>query len=364
MEFGLSEEQRMLQDSVRRFLEEQAPLDTVRRIAETGVGFDETLWQSFVQLGVPGAIIPEQYGGPGLSFFDAFIILEAAGRCIAPAPLLGTMIMAPIALLELGSDEQKDRLLPRLAAGDCKVAVALTEVINRREDAGLTLTGDKLNGKALFVLDAGVADVILVAVGKDTLVLVERNAGGVTLRTLPTIDKTRCIAEVVFDNVNAELIGPAGGAGAAITRMLDGGRIALAADMLGAAEVMIEKAVAYAGERQQFNRPIGSFQAVKHMCADMVAELEPARSLIWYAAHAHDFVPEEARLMACHAKAHMAEVGTVVAKTAIEVHGGMGFTDLMGLHYWFKRIGFNRQLLGAPEQLRHEAAIVQGWIAA
>ena len=364
MEFGLSEEQGILQDSVRRLFEEESPLDKVREIAETGTGFDADLWQSFIELGIVGAIIPEQYGGSNMNFFDAFIILEAAGRCTAPAPLLGTMVMAPIALLEAGSEEQKDRYLPQFASGECKVGIAMTEVVNRREDAGLKLEGNALSGKALFVIDAGVADLFMVAIGDDTLVLVSSEAAGLGVKTLPTVDKTRCIAELVFDNVEVEIVGSVGGGAAAIIKILDAGRIALAAETLGAADVMVEKAIAYAQEREQFNRPIGTFQAVKHMCADMVAELEPARSLIWYAAHAHDFVPEDSRLMACHAKAHMAEVGSVVAKTAVEVHGGMGFTDLMGLHYWFKRIGLNRQLLGGPEQVRHEAAIVQEWIAA
>jgi alkylation response protein AidB-like acyl-CoA dehydrogenase len=124
---------------------------------------------------------------------------------------------------------------------------------------------------------------------------------------------------------------------------------------------MIEKAVAYALERKQFGRAIGSFQAVKHLCAEMAAELEPCRSLVWYAAHAVDEFPAEAALMACHAKAHLSEVGQFVARSSIEVHGGMGFTDELGLHHWFKRIGVNRQLLGGPEQLRQEAGRLQGW---
>jgi alkylation response protein AidB-like acyl-CoA dehydrogenase len=125
--------------------------------------------------------------------------------------------------------------------------------------------------------------------------------------------------------------------------------------------VMLEKAVAYSKEREQFNRPIGSFQAVKHMCADMVAKLEPCRSLVWYAAYAQDHVAEEAALMSRMAKSHLSEVGKYIARTSTEVHGGMGFTDLLGLHYWFKRLGANRQLLGGPETVREEAAKLQGW---
>ena len=137
----------------------------------------------------------------------------------------------------------------------------------------------------------------------------------------------------------------------------------LAADTLGAAQNMLNQAVIYAGQREQFNRPIATFQAVKHMCAEMAAELEPCRAFVWYAAHALNTLPSEARLTACHAKAHLAEVGQFVARTATEVHGGMGFTDLVGLHYWFKRIGFNRQMLGTPERLREEAARLQGLVA-
>ena len=142
---------------------------------------------------------------------------------------------------------------------------------------------------------------------------------------------------------------------------IDVGRVILAADTLGAAQTMLDKAGDYAKERRQFNRVIGSFQAVKHMCSEMAAELEPCRSLLWYAAHAYTAIPEEGRLMACHAKAHLSEVGKSVARKSTEVHGGMGITDLLGLHYWFKRIGFNRQLLGAPELVREEAVRVQEW---
>ena len=141
---------------------------------------------------------------------------------------------------------------------------------------------------------------------------------------------------------------------------MDVGRLALAADTLGAAQNMLDQAVEYAKQREQFNRPIASFQAVKHMCAEMAAQLEPCSSMVWFAGHALAELPDEARVTACHAKAHLAEVGQFIAKTATEVHGGMGFTDLVGLHYWFKRIGANRQWLGAPEFVRAEAAVLQG----
>ena len=147
----------------------------------------------------------------------------------------------------------------------------------------------------------------------------------------------------------------------AIEKTIDAGRIMLAADSVGAAQVMIDKSVEYAKERKQFGRVIGSFQAVKHMCAEMVAKLEPCRSLIWYAAYSQDFIEDEARLLSCHAKAHLSEVGQDIARVSTQVFGGMGFTDLLGMHYWFKRIGLSRQILGGPEKVRQEAALIQGF---
>src|SRR6185369_1753307 len=173
---------------------------------------------------------------------------------------------------------------------------------------------------------------------------VDADAKGLEKIALSTIDATRTIGELNFDNVAAEPL-TAGNAPATLERMIAAGRIMLAADTLGAGGRMIEKAVEYAKERKQFGRVIGSFQAVKHLCAEMNAELEPARALVWYAAYAFDRAPEEASLMAAHAKAHTSEIGRFIARTSTEVHGGIGMTDLLGLHFWFKRIGANRQLL-------------------
>ena len=246
--------------------------------------------------------------------------------------------------------------------GAAKAAVAVTESIMRREGAGVAAKDGQLNGTALFVLDAADADVIVVSDETGRQHLVAPDAAGVELTPLPTIDKTRSVGELKLSGAAADLL-PRSGI-ETTRRIIDAGRVMLAADTLGAGAAMIEQSVAYAGQRMQFGRPIGSFQAVKHMCAEMAAGLEPCRSLVWYAAHAFDEVPGESALMACHAKSHLSEVGRFVARTATEVHGGMGFTDLAGLHYWFKRIGLDRQLLGGPELVRNEAARLQGWIAA
>jgi alkylation response protein AidB-like acyl-CoA dehydrogenase len=176
---------------------------------------------------------------------------------------------------------------------------------------------------------------------------------------LPTIDATRRFSEIRLTGAAAE---PLAGA-AALPRLRDAALAILAADMLGASGAMLDKAVAYAKERRQFGRPIGGFQAVKHLCAEMAAELEPARALVWYAAYAADAVPAEASLAAAHAKAHLSEVSSFIARTATEVHGGIGFTDLLGLHHWFKRVGVDRQLFGGPEHARALAAKLQGLAA-
>ena len=174
--------------------------------------------------------------------------------------------------------------------------------------------------------------------------------------------ETRGLCRLQFDNTRGELLPGSSEDPNVAKQLIDLARIMLAADTLGAAQEMLDQAIAYAMQRKQFNRVIASFQAVKHMCAEMAAEIEPSRSLVWYAAHAFETIPNEARLTACHAKAHLAETGTFVARTATVVHGGMGFTDLLGLHYWFKRIGYNRQLFGGPELVREEAAKVQGLV--
>jgi len=272
--------------------------------------------------------------------------------------------MMPVAIQCAGSAEQQARWLPSIAQGECRFAIAATELTTRHEDAGVREQNGQLYGTALMVLDAAGADRILVPVGGagESLALVDPNAAGLEMAALETIDLTRGFARLELSGTPVdEWLGEQGACAAATARMLDAGRVILAADVLGASERALELAVAYAMQRQQFGRVIGSFQAVKHMCAEMVAELEPARSLVWYAAHAFDEAPEESALMAAHAKAHLGEIGREIVRTATEVHGGIGFTDEQNLHYWFKRVGVDRQLLGSPDQLREQAARLQGW---
>ena len=340
MEFGLTSDQTMMQESVGRTLERVSPLDAVRKGASA--------FEALRELGVPGILIPERDGGLGLTLLDAALVAEQLGRHVARTPFLASAVMAPLALA--GTP-----WLKKLASGDVKAGVAVSEhAAGARDGAGIQAKSKKLTGTALFALDADTADIFVVADKFADLYLVERRDVAVT--PLTTIDATRAVAEVTLDGAPGEKLS------GSLERMIDAGRIVLAADTLGAGTRMLEKAVAYAKERKQFGRVIGSFQAVKHMCAEMVAELEPCRALIWYAAYGFDALPGESRRLAAHAKAHLSEIGPQVARTATEVHGGMGFTDLLGLHYWFKRIGFNRQMLGGPERARHDAAVAQGWV--
>ena len=213
-----------------------------------------------------------------------------------------------------------------------------------------------------MALDAGGADLLLLALGPDAFALVRSDATGLRRERLITVDATRSTWELVLEGVTPEATFD--GASRAIARTLDAARIALAADTLGACESMLDQAVAYAKERRQFERPIGSFQAVKHMCAEMVAELEPARSLLWYAAHSFDLHQDDAPLVACHALAHASEIAREIASTATQVHGGIGWTDEQNLHFWFKRIANARHLMGSPERLRARAASLQGFTEA
>lgn len=352
MEFGLSEEQALLQDSVKKFLSTEVPLDTVRESAKEKD--DKTIWQGLVDLGISGMLVPEAQGGLGMGTLDASIVAEQLGYHVTPSPFISTAVIAPFILS--ATDKQSD-LLAAIALGESRVGIALGDTIALRHDQRLTEHNGHLSGKATFVLDTS-ADVYLIATPDKSIYLVNKDQIKIENRT--TIDLTRSTCELNLENAQAELI-------TKDTRVFNQattiGRIMLAADTLGAAQSMIDKAVSYAKEREQFERVIASFQAVKHMCAEMTAGLEPCRAMVWYASHAFDNLPEESELTSCHCKAHISEVGKFVAKTSTEVHGGMGFTDLVGLHYWFKRIGFNRQLLGSPEMLRSEAAELQGLVA-
>ena len=360
MYFGLSEEQKSLEENIHRFLEDNASLDVIKAVANGESVKAQQVHQGIIDLGLSGLVVPEEYGGLELNMLFATVVASALGSGTAPVPYAGSYVMAPIAINLGGDEQQKSNWLPKIAGGECVIGVGLSEYVGAREDSGIEFSNGKLSGRCLFLIDGKDADAYLLADKSGQLFLVDSSSSGITVTELTTVDKTRTSIELVLDKVDAEIL-PNSSNKEVIEKVLDAGRLMLAADTVGAAQVMLDKSVAYSLERKQFGRLIGSFQAVKHMCAEMAAELEPCHSMIWHAAHCQDNVPEEARLMACQTKAHVSEVGKKVSKTATEVHGGMGFTDELGLHYWFKRIGLNRQLLGSPELIREEAGKLQGF---
>lgn len=357
MDFGLSSDQIQLQTSINRVLAECAPLARVRRYAEQQESRAQDLWGSLTDLGLPGLVIGEEHGGSGLGVLDAALVAECLGQHVAPTAFIAACVMVPLALKDAGSAAQCARWLPRIATGEVCAGIAISEHTGARDGASVRCVDGLLHGRALFVLDFA-ADAYVVADGEGRLYWVEGSAAQLTRTPLIMIDRTRQIGELELNGVAGELL-PGSVGGEVLRATIDCGRVMLAADTLGAAYHMLEAAVDYAGTRQQFGRVIGSFQAVKHLCAEMAAALEPSRAMVWYAGYALDAGMSDARITVSHTKAHLAEVGKFIAKTATEVHGGVGFTDLLGLHYWFKRIGLNRQLLGSPERLRHEAAILQ-----
>jgi alkylation response protein AidB-like acyl-CoA dehydrogenase len=358
MEFGPSETQRLFGRFLRDYLSDRLPADELHRLARLGSGFDQSLWGGLAELGLTGVLIPEAYGGAQLGMFEAALAAEILGYFAAPVPFVGAAVMAPLALQRSGSAAQQAAWLPRIAAGTARFAVVFERGIGAAADGSIDHRRDRLSGRLAGGLDLGGATHVLAVLADGPLAILDAEGPGVRVMMQPSLDRTRPIGEVALADAPADLLAAAGPDTQAL---LDAGRVALAADTLGGAQRMLDRAVSYAREREQFGRPVGSFQAVKHMCAEMAAMLEPCRSLVWYAAYVQDAGFDEACLAACHAKAHLGEVGREVSRMATEVHGGMGFTDELGLHYWFKRIGANRQLLGGPERCRRDAAALQGW---
>jgi alkylation response protein AidB-like acyl-CoA dehydrogenase len=363
MDFALSNDQKLWQASLAGTLARTAPLERVRAFATSPADPADDIWASLSDVGVAGLLIPESYGGLGLTLLDAALTAEILGAHVTPSPFLGSAVLAPLALSLAGTELQKSHWLPKLASGEVRAGAAITEGVSGARDGAGAVAGRKgLSGKCLFVIDAQMADIMIVADLEGHFHLVSSDAPGLEITNLTTIDLTRSLCEISFFETPSEAL-PNGDPGAAFSRLRDAAWIILAADMLGASQTLLDKAVAYAKERRQFGRLIGSFQAVKHMCAEMAAAPEPSRSLVWYAAYAWDTQADDGSVTAAHAKAHLSDVSRFIARTSTEVHGGMGITDLLGLHYWFRRVGLDRQLLGGPERVRETAARVQGLIA-
>ena len=256
--------------------------------------------------------------------------------------------------------KQIDSLDIEIRNNNINFSIGFSEFFGSRNESELGFSKNKVNGKTFFVMDFDYATHIMVCDKDGQIGIVSLESSGIEIVDLITVDKTRVFKEIIFKNTEVDILENTSSSKDAVDNAIDAGRIVIAADSLGASKAMLDKAIDYSKERKQFNRAIGSFQAVKHMCAEMASELEPCYSILWHAAHSFDSKEKNKKIMACHAKSHISDISKLVSKKATEVHGGMGFTDLLGLHYWFKRIGVNRQMLGSPEIVREEAAKSQG----
>jgi len=356
--FAFSEEQEELRKSVRRFLEDKSPETEVRRLMDTTEGYDPAVWNQMAQqLGLQGLAIPEEFGGSGYSYVELIVVLEEMGRALLCAPYFSTVALAANALLVAGDEAAKKQYLPGLASGEVIATVALTEDAGKWDEAGVTLTatasgdGFTLTGSKNFVLDGHVANLILVTArtaGGVSLFAVDGDAPGLTRTALSTMDQTRKQAKLEFADTPARLIGTEGNAWPAVAKTLDLAAVALAAEQVGGAQKVLEMSVEYAKVRVQFGRPIGSFQAIKHKCADMLLEVESAKSAAYYAGWAAAEDSDELPVVASLAKAYCSDAYFHAAAENIQIHGGIGFTWEHPAHLYFKRAKSSELYLGDP----------------
>jgi alkylation response protein AidB-like acyl-CoA dehydrogenase len=356
--FAFSEEQEELRRSVRRFLDDKSPISEVRRLMETTEGYDPAVWaQMGSQLGLQGLAVPEEHGGSGFTYVELIVVLEEMGRSLLCAPYFSTVALAANAILSSGDDGAKKELLPGVASGDTIATLAFTEDNGRWDEGGITTAASRagdgwtLDGHKMFVLDGHVANLIVVAARTSaglSLFAVEENAPGLTRTPLATMDQTRKQARLELSGTPGRLIGADGGASAALSRTLDLAAVALAAEQVGGAQRCLDMSVEYAKERVQFGRPIGSFQAIKHKCADMLLEVESAKSAAYYAGWAAAEASDELPVVASLAKAYCSDAYFHAAAENIQIHGGIGFTWEHDAHLYFKRAKSSELLLGDP----------------
>lgn len=347
MNLDFSDDQKALQDQVRRFLAEKCPSSAVRAVLEGPEPYDRALYAGLAELGVLGVAIPEEYGGMGLSHLELCLIAEELGRVIAPVPVSSAIYLAAEFLLQAGSEAQKAKWLPRLASGEAVGTFALIEGQGRAsaDKVHATVQGGRLSGVKSPVPDGDAADFAIVAArsgggrGENaiSLFLVDLTGPGVVRETLSTIDPSRSYAKISFDGAPAELLGGEGEGWHIATQVQDRAAILMAFEQVGGADRALEMARDYALERMAFGRPIGSFQAIKHLLADMYVSATLARSNCYYGAWALASGAAELPVAAATARVSATQAFQHCAKNNIQTHGGMGFTWAFDCHLYYRR---------------------------
>jgi alkylation response protein AidB-like acyl-CoA dehydrogenase len=348
MNFLLSPEQQEFQSTVQRFLDDQCPSTHLHKVFDSGE-FDDRLWRATCELGLAGLALPEAFGGAGMEMIDLALIAETLGSRATPTPFLGHAL-AGLAIAWAGTAEQKERWLPALASGELLASVALAEGTGWQPEQWATrVEGTRLTGEKCHVPFAAQADLIVVALADGRMAVVQRDAAGLSLELEDGVDRTRPLAKANFVDTPVELL--------AMTpqmadRLRDAALVLLAADAFGGAARCVEMAVDYAKIREQFGQPIGQFQAIKHQLVNMAVEIEPARGLYWYAAHAFDHIPGQAPRYAALAKAHVTERFVQIARDTVEVHGGIGYTWECDVQIYLKRAMFDYAYFGNAQSHR------------
>jgi len=344
--FTFNDEQEELRRVVRRFFDERSPSTEVRRLMDTPEGYDDVVWKQMSQdLALQGIHVPEAFGGQGFSFVELGIVLEEMGRALVCAPYFSTVCLGINAILNAATDEQKAEILPALAAGERTATLAFAEESGKWGADGIELSADgdgtsyRLSGVKTFVLDGHTADLIVVAARSGSelgLFLVDGHADGLDRQPLKPIDMTRKQARLEFSDTPATRLGT-GDAGEALEKTLDHVSVCLAAEMAGGSQRCLDMAVEYAKERVQFGRPIGAFQAVKHLCANMLLEVESAKTAAYYAMWAAADDGDELQVAAPLAKSYAGDAFFKVSCDNIQVHGGIGFTWEHDAHLYYRR---------------------------
>jgi len=376
MNYTFTEEQLEFRTVLRRFFEDLSPATEVRQLMETGDGFDETGWRRISQeLGLTGIAIPEAYGGQGFGFVELAIVFEEMGRRLVCAPYFSSIGLAANAILNAGDEAQKKALLPGIASGETRAALALAEPGGRWDTGSIQTTateeddGYRLDGAKSFVVDGATADLLIVAArrpgsqgdGGLSLFTVDARASGLTRTPLKVMDPTRKQARLTLENVKGQLLGREGAAAEPLRRTLLQAITCLASEMAGGAEMLREQALDYAMMRVQFGRQIASFQTMKHKQADMLLDVELAKAAAYQAAQAAAADSPDFAATAHLAKATVADAYMQTAIHAVQIHGGIGFTWDNDTHLWFKRAKSSEVMLGGPEH--HRELMLQNWAA-